>query len=126
MDTTSISLDRSRVASTRLRNGGREDIPAIARLLQRANAADGAPRIGEDELAAVADRGQLIVLQLRPDELAAAVCVTSGRGIAFLVIDPEIVSRELEHRMISVADAVWESEHPALCVRRRAGSRGRR
>jgi hypothetical protein len=126
MDTTVISMDRLRVAATRLRGGTREDLPAIFRLLQRASDRDGAPRIDRHELEDMIDRGQLIVLQVRAGEVAAAVCVTSGRGIAFLTIDPEVASPELEHRMIAVADALWESEHPALCVRKRHGYRGRR
>lgn len=100
----------NRVAETRLRAGRHGDLPAIARLIGRANAAHGTPHIDEHELEAVSDRGQLIVLQLRPDEVAAAACVSPGRGLVFLVIDPDVASAELEHRMIGVADALCESE----------------
>jgi hypothetical protein len=98
------------IVETRLRTGKHDDIPAIARLMDRANAADRIPRIDEHELEAVADRGQLIVLQLEPDEVAAAACVATGRGLVFLVIDPDLASPELERRMIGVADALCESE----------------
>lgn len=103
-----------RVAETRLRTGTHGDIPAIARLIHRANAANGVPHIGEQELEAVAGRGQLIVLQLRPDEVVAAACVARGRGLVFLVIDPAVASPQLEHRMISVADALSESDPRSL------------
>ena len=104
------AIDDAHVAETRLRTGRHADIPAIARLIHRANAADRIPRIDEHELEAVAGRGQLIVLQLEEDELAAAACVATGRGLVFLVIDPEVASVELEQRMIGVADALCESE----------------
>lgn len=89
------------VAQTRLRGGTHGDLPAIARLIHRANAAHGIPHINEQELEAIADQGQLIVLQLRPDEIAAAACVTSVRGLVFLVIDPAVASPQLEHRMMA-------------------------
>jgi hypothetical protein len=100
------------VADTRLRGGTHDDIPAIARLIHRANAAQCIPHIDERELAAVADQGHLIVLQLRPDEVAAAACVATGRGLVFLVIDPAVATPQLEHRMIGVADALYEAERP--------------
>jgi hypothetical protein len=106
--------ERDRVAETRIRGGRSEDIPAIARLMHRA--ADGIPHVDAHELEAVAAHGQLIVLQLRPGELAAAACVVAGRGLVFLVVDPEVVSSRLEHRMISVADALCESERGAPLV----------
>jgi len=112
--TKSVMNVEQRVETTRLRSGRHDDVPAIARLIHRANARRGAPHIDEHELAVVADRGRLIVLQLRPDEIAAAACVAPGRGLVFLVIDPEVASPALEHRMIGVADALYESEpgHP--------------
>jgi len=95
------------INATRIRTGKRADIPAIVRLIHRANAAH--PHIDEQELSSVADHGQLIVLSVRPGEVAAAACVASGRGLVFLVIDPEVASPQLEHRMISVADALCEA-----------------
>jgi len=127
MVNTRAPIDPVGVAATRLRGGRRDDVPAIARLLHRANSADHIPRIDEHELAAVADRGQMIVLQLYPDELAAVACVASGRGLVFLVIDPEVASPALEHRMIGVADALHESERrPASAPMQRVASAGRR
>jgi hypothetical protein len=35
----------------------------------------------------------------------------------FLVIDPAISSPRLEHRLISVADALYESAHPVRSMR---------
>ena len=95
---------------TRIREGSHDDLPAIARLIGRANSVDRIPRIGPTELEAVAARGQLIVLELQPCELAAAACIASGRGLVFLVIDPELATPELEHRMIAVADALCEAQ----------------
>jgi len=108
---TSSPTDIDRIAETRLRTGRHDDIPAIARLIHRANAANGTPHIDEHELEMVAGRGQLIVLQLQPDEVAAAACVAAPRGLVFLVIDPAIMTSQLEHRMLGVADAVCEAAH---------------
>lgn len=108
---------------TRIRAGGHDDLPAIARLIGRANSVDRIPRIDPQELEVIAERGQLIVLELRPSEIAAAACVASGRGLVFLVIDPEVASPEIEHRMIAVADALCEAQTrsaPRACrVKRR-------
>jgi len=95
---------------TRIREGSRDDLPAIARLIGRANSVDRIPRIDPAELEAVAARGQLIVLELQPCEIAAAACIASGRGLVFLVIDPELATTELEHRMIAVADALCAAQ----------------
>ena len=95
---------------TRIRAGGHDDLPAIARLIGRANSVDRIPRIDPQELEAIADRGQLIVLELEPSEIAAAACIASGRGLVFLVIDPDVASAELEHRMVAVADALCEAQ----------------
>lgn len=99
-----------RVAETRIRSGKHGDLPAITRLISRACAVRKIPHIDQHDLEAVAAQGQLIVLQLRPNEIAAAACVVTGRGMVFLVIDPEVASPQLEHRMIGVADALCESE----------------
>jgi hypothetical protein len=110
---------------TRIRFGRHEDLPAVTRLIHRANAEDRTPRINDRELDMVTDRGQLIVLQLRDDEIAAAACVAPGRGLVFLVIDPDVASPVLEHRMIGVADALCEAEL-GRCASRPTGARGRR
>jgi hypothetical protein len=117
------------VSDGRIRFGRHEDLAAVARLIHRANAVDRAPHIDDHELEVVADRGQLLVLQLRDDELAAAACVAPGRGLVFLVIDPDVATPALEHRMIGVADALCEAEHGvSACMRRQVGARlrGRR
>ena len=108
---------------TRIRFGKHEDLPAIARLIHRVNAVDRVPRIDDHELEVVADRGQLLVLQLDAHEIAAAACVAPGRGLVFLVIDPEVATRALEQRMIGVADALCESKRP--CASRSVRARGR-
>ena len=121
------TIENKTIAGTRLRGGGHDDIPAICRLMGRASIADRAPRIDEAELEAIAARGHLIVLQLGADELAAAGCVAAGRGVVFLVLDPEVASPELEHRMIGVADALCESEiGRSNCMNGRVTHRGRR
>ena len=97
------------VNATRIRAGRVADLPAIARLLHRANAHDGLPRIDEVELWELAQRCRLIVLQLDATELAAVACITR-RGVAFVVIDPAVASAELEHRMMGVAEALVDSE----------------
>jgi hypothetical protein len=111
------------VCDTRLRYGRHDDLAGVSRLIHRANAAERAPHIDESELAVVADRGQLLVLQLAGEELAAAACISPGRGLVFLVIDPDVATPELEHRMIEVADALCESERRG---RRSTRARGRR
>lgn len=111
------------VSETRLRYGTRDDLEAISRLIHRANQAERAPHIDESELEVVAGRGQLLVLQLGEHELAAAACVSPGRGLVFLVIDPEVATPELEHRMIEVADALCESEQRGQGPRRVRGRR---
>jgi len=103
-------VEPEHVAETRLRSARHGDIAAIAPLISRAYGADGIPYIDERDLEAVADQSQLIVLQLQPDEVVAAACVAIGRGLVFLVIDPEVASPQLEHRIIGVADALCESE----------------
>jgi hypothetical protein len=120
---TAYALDTDRITHTRLRFGHADDLPAVGRLIHRANAADRAPHIDATELEAVAHRGQLLVLQRSETELAAAACVAPGRGLVFLVIDPELASPELEHRMIGVADALCESDPGTSCGTR--PSRGR-
>jgi hypothetical protein len=110
MMSSHAALAYHEVSDTRLRYGTHDDLPAISRLIHRANQAARAPHIDERELEVVAGRGQLLVLQVRDDELAAAACVSPGRGLVFLVIDPEVATAELEHRMIEVADALCESE----------------
>jgi hypothetical protein len=121
----SFSIDRKRVAATRLRFGTRDDIPAIFRLMTRSQR-DGISRIDRQELEAISDGNHLTVLPLRGDELAAAACIATGRGLMFLVIDPEVASTELEHRMIAVAEALCESERQPQCASKRSVSRGRR
>ncbi len=109
-----------RVSETRLRYGTHEDLAAISRLIHRANQAERSPHIDEHELESITARGQLLVLPLDDTEIAAAACLAPGRGLVFLVLDPDVATPELEHRMIDVADALSESEW------RVAGARGRR
>jgi hypothetical protein len=110
------------MSRTRIRAGRPNDLPAIARLLARAHTSDSVPRIDDLELAELARRCRLIVLQLDATELAAVACVT-GRGIVFVVLDPTIASTELEQRMIGVAEALVESETRFTARSRAAGRR---
>ncbi len=115
------------VSNTRIRYGTRDDLPAIVRLIRRANAADRVPRIDDHELELVTERSHMLVLQLPDAELAAAACVAFGRGLVFLAIDPDVATPALEHRMIGVADALCESElGVSPCANRRSASRARR
>ncbi len=107
------SATTEHVAATRIRRGHHSDLPAINRLIERANSADGLPRVDHAELEAVTDRGQLIVLEIGATEISAVACIAAGRGLAFLVLDPAIASLELEQRMIAVADALCEAQQPA-------------
>ena len=120
------TVTAEQVVTMRIRSGRHDDLPALARLMYRANAADGHPQIDEDELDEVARRGELIVLDLQPDELAAAACVAVGRGLVFLVIDPEVASPALEDRMLGVAHALCESKTKPACNVGRTARRGRR
>ena len=119
-----IAFDSER--DTRIRFGRHDDLAALTRLIHRANAADRVPRIDGDELELVTDRGQLLVLEGRDNEIAAAACVAPGRGLVFLVIDPDVATPALEHRMIGVADALCEAEHGASACVSRPRVRGRR
>jgi len=95
----------------RIRRAIRADIPAIARLMRRAQSEDAIPRISEVEIGELMTRGEIIVLGVEPDELVAAACLrTSGaRGhLAFLVVDPHVVG--LEARIRGVAAALSDSE----------------
>ena len=112
--------------SSLLRFGHAEDLPAIGRLIHRANAIDRSPHIDGGELELIARRGQLLVLEGERDELAAAACVAPGRGLVFLVLDPELATPELEHRMIGVADALCESDPAANAGSCTGRVRGRR
>jgi hypothetical protein len=123
MENSQTVTEGEQVVTTRIRSGRHDDLPALARLMYRANAADGRPQIDEDELDEVARRGELIVLDLQPDELAAAACVAVGRGLVFLVIDPEIASPALEDRMLGVAHALCESKTKPACAARTRGRR---
>jgi hypothetical protein len=114
------------VSNTRIRFGTHADLPAIARLIHRANEADRVPRIDDHELELVTARSELLVLELPDRELAAAACVAPGRGLIFLVIDPDVATPALEHRMIGVADALSESElGVASCTNGHSTSRAR-
>jgi N-acetylglutamate synthase-like GNAT family acetyltransferase len=95
----------------RIRHATRDDIAPIRRLMLRAQADDGVPRISEPEIAELMNRGEIIVLDSGDNEVLAAACLTThaGRGhLAFLVVDPRIP--DLETRIRSVAGALSESE----------------
>lgn len=95
----------------RIRRADRNDIPAIARLMLRAQAEDGIPRISEIEIGELMCRGEIIVLGVEADELVAAACLTTSRRrghLAFLVVDPAVVG--LDARIRSVAAALSDSE----------------
>ena len=98
----------------RIRRATYEDIPAIRRLMLRAQAEDGVPRISELEIAELMKRGAIIVLGIDALELLAAACLTTagGRGhLAFLVVDPAVPG--LEARIRGVAGGLSEAERCA-------------
>jgi len=119
------SVTAEQIAATRIRRGHRSDLPAIHRLIERANSADGLPRVNNAELEAVTDRGQLIVLEIGATEISAVAWIAAGRGLAFLVLDPAIASLELEQRMIAVANALCEAQQPGLSTSCGRGKRRR-
>jgi N-acetylglutamate synthase-like GNAT family acetyltransferase len=94
----------------RVRHATSSDIPAIARLMLRAQAEDGAPRIAESEIAELMTRGEIIVLGVQPDELVAAACLVAAASrahLAFVVVEPGVAG--LETRIRSVAASLSEA-----------------
>lgn len=126
MAARAIDPDHMTHTNPLLRFGRSQDLPAISRLIHRANALERSPHIDTNELELIARRGQLLVLEGAHAELAAAACVAPRRGLVFLVIDPELASPELEHRMISVADALCESDPASRTGTCASRVRGRR
>lgn len=89
------------------------DLPALARLINRAHVVEQSfaegERTGPAELAAMAERGHFLVLDGRPGELAASVYVRveDGRGwLSMLAVAPELQRRGLGHRLVAVVEAL--------------------
>ncbi|HVV84580.1 MAG TPA: GNAT family N-acetyltransferase [Kofleriaceae bacterium] len=113
-----LDLDRAPSASLSLlspsvRRARPADLPALARLINRAYAveasfADG-ERTGAAELAALGDRGHFLVLDGPHGELAAAIHVAlDGVHASFglLAVAPELQRLGLGRRLVALAEAL--------------------
>jgi hypothetical protein len=91
----------------RVRSAHLDDTPELVRLLTRAGAPDPLPR-READVQAWLDRGHLLVLDDGGTLRAVAFVerrIGSGR-VELLAVEPELVGRGIEERMIGVADAL--------------------
>jgi ribosomal protein S18 acetylase RimI-like enzyme len=116
--TTSATLDLGRVppapeVSPSVRRAGAADLPALARLVNRAYTVEAffvdGDRTGAAELAEMAERGHFLVLDGRGGELAASVyvCVADGRGwLSMLAVAPELQKHGLGRRLVAVVEAL--------------------
>lgn len=99
-----------------VRRAARADVPAITRLINRAYQVEAffvdGDRISEREVTALADAGQLIVLDGAAGGIAAAIqIIPSGdRGyFGLLSVDPDYQGLGLGRRMVAVAEALCEA-----------------
>jgi N-acetylglutamate synthase-like GNAT family acetyltransferase len=95
----------------RVRHATTADLPAIARLMRRAQIEDGISRISEPEIADLMVRGEVIVLGVEAEELIAAACLvttTDRDHLAFVVVDPAAAG--VEPRIRGVAASLIESK----------------
>lgn len=99
--------------STSVRRAGADDLPALARLVNRAYLVEASfvdgDRTGARELAELAERGHFLVLDGKGGELAAAVHVRveDGRGwLSMLAVAPELQKRGLGQRLVAVGEAL--------------------
>lgn len=96
-----------------VRRAGAADLPALARLVNRAYLVESffvdGDRTGPGELAEMAERGHFLVLDGASGELAASVYVRveDGRGwLSMLAVAPELQKRGLGHRLVAVVEAL--------------------
>jgi GNAT superfamily N-acetyltransferase len=99
-----------------VRRAAGADVPAITRLINRAYRVEDffvdGDRIAEREVAALAARDQLVVLDGAGGGLAAAIQVdpSGERGyFGLLSVDPEYQGLGLGRRMVAVAEALCEA-----------------
>jgi GNAT superfamily N-acetyltransferase len=110
---SSSSVERPAPLGASVRRARERDLPALARLVNRAYQVEAffveGDRTGQGELATMADRGHFLVLDGAPGELAASVYVRvdGGRGfLAMLAVAPELQRRGLGHRLVAVVEAL--------------------
>jgi ribosomal protein S18 acetylase RimI-like enzyme len=105
--------------SISVRRATAADLPALARLVNRAYQVEAffvdGDRTGTAELAVMAERGHFLVLDGKGGELAASVYVrvddddgTFGRRgwLAMLAVAPDLQKRGLGHRLVAVVEAL--------------------
>ena len=102
----------SRVAPS-VRRARAADLPAVARLVNRAYAVEGSfvdgDRTAAGELEALAGRGHFLVLDKADGELAAGILVTvDGPHASFdlLAVAPELQGLGLGRRLVALAEAL--------------------
>lgn len=108
-----VGLPEAGAVSTSVRRAGAADLPALARLVNRAylieaSFVDG-DRTDVTELEELAARGHFLVLDGPGGELAGAVHVQvdGGRGwLSMLAVAPELQRRGLGHRLVAVVEAL--------------------
>jgi GNAT superfamily N-acetyltransferase len=113
-----VDLDRAPSASLAMisssaRRARTTDLPALARLINRAFAVEASfvdgDRVGVDELAGLSARGHFLVLDRAGGELAAAVHVAvDGLHASFglLAVAPELQGFGLGRRLVALAEAL--------------------
>ena len=113
-----VELDRARVAplsmiSPSVRRARAADLPALARLINRAYAVEAdvfdGERVRVDELSALAVDGHFLVLDRADGELAAAVYVALGgvhARLELLAVAPELQRLGLGRRLVALAEAL--------------------
>jgi ribosomal protein S18 acetylase RimI-like enzyme len=99
--------------SPSVRRATAADLPALARLVNRAYLVESffveGDRTAPLELAAMAATGHFLVLDGAAGELAASVYVRveDGRGwLSMLAVAPELQKRGLGHRLVAVVEAL--------------------
>jgi len=111
--TTAFGLGAAPGVSPSVRRAGAADLPALARLINRAYEVEAffvdGERTAPAELADLATRGHFLVLDGADGELAAAVYVRVDDdcgSLALLAVAPELQQRGLGHRLIAVVEAM--------------------
>lgn len=111
--TTNAVLHAPVAVSPSVRRATAADLPALARLVNRAYLVEAffveGDRTGPVELADMAAQGHFLVLDGAPGELAASVYVRveDGRGwLSMLAVAPELQKRGLGQRLVAVVEAL--------------------